>query len=360
MMNEFGTPFNEAEEAMRPKGIGHRHIDKELAASGMESQLLPVLIGAGLGAAAGAGAFGAAVAGVVGGSALAGGLVGAGLGGQVGGGLNAAKAARSQAEAANAASDRQYYYDTAAWEMKKDQIRSDREHAVLELETRAENEQTVNEYRDALNLQKYNYDVQIRANEQESLDKQFEKSNEIYNVQMDYNAMAEQSAMDQEYHKLEEIKAEARFDDEDIRLQALMDEGKLRALGQSGNTLDQQVHGIWLKAGKRIAAINASIESAGRASRSIIKEIGLDKDTADLQAFASKMLDPGVLPDVIEPIALPYTEWVMPRALEEYDFGPAPVKGAFYDPGAAAGRAWGTTMSSIAGMIPSYGKFLGL
>ncbi len=350
MMNEFGTPYSEVEDSMRPKGIGHRHIDKELAASGMESQLFPALIGAALGAGIGA----AVPALTVGATALA----GAGIGAQIGGGMQAAKAARSQAEQANAATDRQYYYDTSAWEMKKEQLRADRDHAVLELETRAANEQTVNEYRDALNLKKYNYDVQIRANEQESLDKQFEKSNEIYNVQMDYNAMAEQSAMDQEYHKLEEIKAEARFDDEEIRLQALMDEGKLRALGQSGNTLDQQVHGVWLKAGKRIAAINASIESAGRATRSIIKEIGLDKDTADLQAFASKMLDPGVLPDVIEPIALPYTEWVMPRALEEYDFGPAPVKGAYYDPGAAAGRAWGTTMSSIAGMIPSYGKFL--
>ena len=347
MMNEFGTPYSEVEDSMRPKGIGHRHIDKELAVSGMESQILP-LVFAGAGAA-----IGGAVAGTA-----AGALVGASIGSALGGGMSQANAARKQAEQANAATDRQYYDDTAAWQMKKEQLRSDREHAVLELETRAENEQTVNEYRDALNLQKYNYDVQIRANEQESLDKQFEKSNEIYNVQMDYNAMAEQSAMDQEYHKLEEIKAEARFDDEEIRLQALMDEGKLRALGQSGNTLDQQVHGVWLKAGKRIAAINASVESAGRASRSIIKEIGLDKDTADLQAFASKMLDPGVLPDVIEPIALPYTEWVMPRALEEYDFGPAPVQGAYYDPGAAAGRAWGSTISSIAGMIPSYGKML--
>ena len=37
-MNEFGTPYNDAEEAMRPKGIGHRHIDKQIATSGLESQ----------------------------------------------------------------------------------------------------------------------------------------------------------------------------------------------------------------------------------------------------------------------------------------------------------------------------------
>ena len=115
MMNEFGTPFNEAEEAMRPKGIGHRHIDKELAASGMESQLFPALIGAVIGGgAAAAGALTGIGIAATGAGIATGALAGAGLGAQVGGGMQAAKAARSQAEAANAASDRQYYYDTAA------------------------------------------------------------------------------------------------------------------------------------------------------------------------------------------------------------------------------------------------------
>ena len=241
--------------------------------------------------------------------------------------------------------------------MKKDQLIADREHALLELQARAINEDKRRLYGDAQNLQKYNYDVMIRDREQQSLDAQYDRSNQIYDLQTTYNAMAKQAGVDQEYHKLEEVQAETRFDSEEIRLQALMDEGKLRALGISGNAEDKALNSIWLKTGKRIAALNASLQSAGSAAKSVIDEIARDKDTADLAAFAAKMLDPGILPDVIQPIAIPTTEWVMPRVWEEYDFGPQPVRGAYYDANAAADRAWGSTISGIAGSLPGLYSF---
>ena len=40
-----------------------------------------------------------------------------------------------------------------------------------------------------------------------------------------------------------------------------------------------------------------------------------------------------------------------PREIEEFDFGPQPVKGAIRDPSAAAGQVWGSTITGIAGQI---------
>ena len=39
------------------------------------------------------------------------------------------------------------------------------------------------------------------------------------------------------------------------------------------------------------------------------------------------MLDPGVLPTPIVPFATPLAEYLYPRELKEYDYGPKPVKG---------------------------------
>jgi len=70
------------------------------------------------------------------------------------------------------------------------------------------------------------------------------------------------------------------------------------------------------------------------------------------------MLDPGVLPMPLQPLATPRAEFIYPRALGEFDFGPEPVLGAIASPGAAASRVWGSTISSVAGSLGS--TFIGM
>ena len=52
MMNEFGTPFNDAEMSMLPPGANKPH-ERMLAESGMEHNLFPVIAGAAMGALGG-------------------------------------------------------------------------------------------------------------------------------------------------------------------------------------------------------------------------------------------------------------------------------------------------------------------
>ena len=102
--------------------------------------------------------------------------------------------------------------------------------------------------------------------------------------------------------------------------------------------------------------LNASMDSNDRNARAALNEIIRDKTSADLTAFASKMLDPGVLPMPQKPMDLPELDFELPRLMNEFDFGPQPVKGVMASPGAAAASAWG---SSIQGILGSAGSIAG-
>ena len=103
--------------------------------------------------------------------------------------------------------------------------------------------------------------------------------------------------------------------------------------------------------GKQIELLEASFDSANRNTRGALEEIIRDKSSADLTAYAQRMLEPGVLPMPIKQQPIPEPEFTLPRALQAYDFGPEPVKGAFASPNAAANMVWGQTITNVGAAI---------
>ena len=200
MMNEFGTPFNDAEMNMLPPGANKPH-ERMMAESGMESQLIP-LIAAGAGALLGGSAVvaaGLAGTGLATAVALGGAAVGGAMGAQYSAGRAAAKAAEKQADSQNDYTEASHKYDVELWNMQRDKIYADREHAVKVIETKARNEGTAAAYRDLVNTQRYNYDMQIQQRNQDSLDQQYAKSTDVYNRQLTLNERSEKSAIEDEY-----------------------------------------------------------------------------------------------------------------------------------------------------------------
>ena len=317
-MNDFGVPMGDAEMNMQPI----KPHEQLMAESGVEMNW---------------------------------GWVGAAIGvvGSIIGGNKAASAAKSQANAQNEATEAQYQYDLELHQMNQDKIVADREEAILAIEKRAENEGKRAGYLDATAAQKYNYDMMIRNREQTSLNQQFLKSNDIYQVQSGLNAISEKQATENELRKYQEIQAEAAFDLQEQRIEQLKAEGQFRAKGVSGRSARkaQQITGSDL--GRMIAQINEATSAAGRNTKAVLKEIQADKISADLSAEAARMLDPGVLPEPIKPFATPMAEYLYPREIEEFDFGPDPVRGAMASPSAASNRVWGQTISSVAGTVGS-------
>ena len=327
MMSDFGVPMSDAEMNMQPT----KPHEKFMAESGVEMHWIEI-------AAAGIGLVGSII-----------------------GGNKASKAAKDQANMQNEAAERQFEYDTDRWEMEKEKILSDRQWYVEGNQIKARNEERVASFKDATNAELYIRNVQIRNAEQESLDNQFRKSDEIYDKQLGYNAISSINATKSEERQLQEIHAETAFDKQKQRIEYLQAEGAMRAKGVSGRSLEKSHQAAASAFGQQVAMLNESLASAGRNTRAMMEEISLDQYSADLAAYAQKMLEPGELPMPIIPYATPTAEFQDPRALAEYDFGPAPVLGALASPNAAANQVWGAAIpgiaNSVGSMVGAFGNF---
>ena len=321
-MNEFGTPMSEAEMSMNPNPAKAMMQD-QLATAGMENY----------------GFWGA----------VAGGAIGA-VGSLIGG-SKSAKAASKQAKKQNEAAQRQLKYDTSRWKMEKDKIKADRKWYIEGNKIKNRNEKRAAKFQDATNLAVYKQQLQIRRAEQQSLDQQYNKSEQIFDKQLGFNALSAINATESEDRHLQEIHAESTFDAQKQRLEYLQNEGELRARGITGRSASKSHQALAASFGQQVAMLNESLESAGRNTRASLKEIRLDKFSADLAAYAQKMLKPGELPKPIIPFKTPIAEFQNPRALGEYDFGPKPVLGAMASPSAAAQQAWGAAIPGIASAV---------
>ena len=275
------------------------------------------------------------------------------------GGNKAADAARRNAELQNQAMEAQFVYDKEAYAAASDKLVHDREHIVSTIEANARNNLRQAQWQDAVNTQQYIYDLQIRNNEQASLDQQYKKSTDIYNIQLSLNAAAEETAKANELRRFEEIRTESAFDIQEQRIQSLIARDKLRARGVDGRSITKADQATLADLGRQMEMINEAISGAGRNTKAILAEIARDRVSADLSAYAQKMAKPGVIPTPIVPYKTPLAEYVLPRELEPFDFGPVPIRGAKADPNAAANQVWGTalasTASNLGGLISTFG-----
>ena len=274
-----------------------------------------------------------------------------GLGLQLYSGRKQQRAAEGAAETQNEATEAQYQYDKEAWEMAKQSAIAKRNYAVEEIEQRARQEGLIAAHKDAANLRTYNYNLQIRDREQDLNDRMYQKSDDIFYNQLGINAQNERAARMDERRQLREIETENRYQKNDAYLEAIEAEGAIRARGQTGRSIDKAKSVAALKASTAMSLLDLSLDNATAASNSALQAIGRERTVQDLNAYAAKMLDPGVLPEPIAPLPTPQATFLYPRVFEDYDFGPEPIRGAMVSPSAASAQVWGSTISSIAGTV---------
>ena len=282
-------------------------------------------------------------------------LIGTGvnvIGGLFGGGKRAS-AAQDQAIQQAKATQAKYQYDLDMWDMKRQQLQAGRMEQIDKILTQARNEGNARAYKDAFAQQQYDYNLKIRDQRNTTNEIAFKRSEDIYKDTITLNNLQAKAAQDSEIIKLQESKAEQRFDANESYIEMLQAEGQLRARGASGRSASKKYQANMADYGRQTAMLNATSDSQDRNARAVLEEIIRDKSSADLTAFASKMLKPAVLPKPLKQDPLPVPEWDLPRALNEFDFGPQPVRGFMASPGAAADMAWGSTISSVAGSIGS-------
>ena len=275
-------------------------------------------------------------------------IVGAAVG--IYGANKQANAAKDAQQERNNATEAQYQYNKERWEMDKQKMLADRDYKVKEIEERARQEGQLAAFKDASNARQYNYQLQIRNKQQDTNERMFAKSDEIFRYQLGMNAMEERAARMDERQQLQEIHEEKRYEKNEAYIDGILAEGAIRARGIEGRSVDKARSVATMKAATSLALLDLSLQNATTASQSAIESIKRDRRVADLNAYASKMLDPGVLPMPIEPLATPMATFMYPRVYEDYDFGPEPVRGAMISPSSASAQVWGSSISSLAGM----------
>ena len=272
------------------------------------------------------------------------------IGGAIGlyGARKSSQSAKEAAQIQNESTESQYQYDMQAWEMQKQAAIADREFAVQEIQAKAEQEGQIAAYKDATNLRTYNYNLQIRNMEQDTNERMYEKSDNIYLGQTTMNRLEEQASLNDEQRKLKEIRAENLYEQNDEYLDYLIAEGEIRSRGQTGRSVDKARSTKMLEFGTKLNLLDLALNNATAESESTVNQISRGRIVADLNAYASKMLDPGILPTPVQPLPTPQAVYQYPRVFEDYDFGPQPIRGAMASPSAAATRVWGTSLMSLA------------
>ena len=336
-MNEFGTPMNELELSQQTKKI----IPRQLLEERFDSHEIRI-----------GDFFSKAVKLVTG---VSNPLVGIGL--QVAGGLIGGnkenEAARQQAAASNEYTDKKYFYDLEQYEAQKRKMLADRDHLLDEIAIKARNEKRSADATDAANAKRYNFDLKIRDQQQDLADRTFERSEDAYTKTISYNSRSKNIAYRDQARQSEELHNEAAFDRENAYIEMLKTEGRIRAKW-SGAKADRsetkwRQGEAYAKFGREMAGLNQSLESAGRSSRSAFDQIDLDQDIANLRAETSRVLDPGELPmyEMAAPTLL--AEYQLPRAWQDFDFGPAPIRGVAAVPQTSS--VFAGALSQIGGMI---------
>lgn len=239
---------------------------------------------------------------------LIGSLVSGGLG--MMGASSAQADAQKQVDLANKQATQDWKYDekvrkkTNKWNLK------DYNNAV-------ENEANMREWQDRLAISDWTYKTQMQDYEYNNAMRQYAQSEENYKKQLGFNNMAAAQAYEAEGRKLEEIKIGQAFQSQELMIENLIEEGQVRARGQSGRSAKKAVQSVSAAYGRNMAILEESMESAFKQYQVNLDKIDIEKMGADLQAEAARMLRPERMPSLPKPEALPQAKITKPMEIPE-------------------------------------------
>ena len=209
-------------------------------------------------------------------------------------------------------------YDLPGWEFGKLKLIANRDEQIRAIQLAAQNELKLAEFKDKNNLRNYQQRLKIANYEHQAKMGQFRKSESLY-----HRAVGE--AVDQKRIRDEETRANFAYQNEDRIVESIRLKSELMAKGQSGQSAVENFQSQIAESGSELAILTRNIVSADRESRMQLR-------TFLTQADAQRMLRPTKAPDPLKPLKTPISDRILPRALEEFDFGPKPIKGVSFAP----------------------------
>lgn len=242
-------------------------------------------------------------------------------------GHNKAKAEKEQHEAKKKHVKKQHKLNTKRWEYSKQKLKNQYSYLKEGVAIQRENAEAAAIYKDRINLRAWNHELQIKELQYQGKLQQFAKSEELFHEQVNINATSAKMAVEKEYERLANIEKEKSFEFQDLHIQALLKSDALKARGVMGRSADKSVQAVKAAHGRNTAILVEALTSNRRDLIDTLEEVALDQRTADMAAFAQKMLKPSRLPHRPKPLKTPIPVFQDPRKPNKYDYGPKPIKG---------------------------------
>ena len=215
----------------------------------------------------------------------------------------------------------------AGWNMNRSLTIAKRDETIRSIDLAKRNDRKFAAFKDANAQQAHQYALSIWKHQNELQDRQYARSEELYQDAISLNARSADAARDEEMQALQEEKQKYAFQNEASIIQNLVETGTLAASGIQGRSAAKAAQSQMAELGRNQAIMTASLVSADRSTRANLRNISLQHEDADNIANARRMLKPIAAPKPLAPIDQPLTDYEYPRELQDFDFGPTPIRG---------------------------------
>tara|TARA_B100000945_G_scaffold221391_1_gene178803 strand:+ start:3402 stop:4334 length:933 start_codon:yes stop_codon:yes gene_type:complete len=215
----------------------------------------------------------------------------------------------------------------AGWDMNRSLTIAKRDETIRSIDLAKRNDRKFAAFKDANAQQAHQFALSIWKHQNELQDRQYARSEELYQDAISLNARSADAARDEEMQALQEEKQKYAFQNEASIIQNLVETGTLAASGIQGRSAAKAAQSQMAELGRNQAIMTESLVSANRSTRANLRNISLQHEDADNIANARRMLKPIAAPKPLAPIAQPLTDYEYPRELQDFDFGPTPIRG---------------------------------
>ncbi len=250
-----------------------------------------------------------------------------GIGSSIFGAASASSSADKSNKRAKEAVEDQYEYDKERYSMSKDKLKADRNFAIEQIQTNIRNDERLASLKDQQSLDNYGFNLKIREQQMRNYARQYDKSSALYNQQLTYNDTAANNASVAEQQRMNDAMSQAAFQNEDLFVQGLQETGTMMARGQAGKSVRKGKQSLNAQLGRNQNIVMANLLSSRSTMRNALAQVATQRTGADIQAFANLMIPQDAPPEVLEPYAAILPEYTLPRELQDFDFGPEPMKG---------------------------------
>lgn len=233
-----------------------------------------------------------------------------GIGSAVAGIFGASSAKKKERAALN----RQNTAQNQEWQYNWDNAQREFGYRKQETDLIRQNQEGDLQYQEQTALRNYQNDLAIRDFDFSNQNRQFNESERIYGLQLGFNNQAAQVAYEAENRRFEETLTGMAFDQQDMMVKMLQEEGQAQALGASGRSAGKVLASAMASYGRNQAIMAESLVSAKKESNVSRKQIATEKYGGDLAAQSRRMLQPSKAPTPMAPLAMPRATFLDPMA----------------------------------------------